>query len=57
MKITLREIKENQQGTNSEEEEARIRINDFEHKEEINIQLGQNKETRTQINKDSIRRL
>ena len=41
MKITLSEIKKNLQGTNSEGKEARIQINDFEHKEEINIQQEQ----------------
>ena len=37
--------KKNLQGTISEEEEARIQINDLEHKEEINIQPGQQEET------------
>ena len=34
------------QGTNSEGKEARVQIKDLEHKEEINSQLEQNKETR-----------
>ena len=42
MKATLSEIKKNPQGTNSEGKEARVQINDLEHKEEINIQPDQN---------------
>ena len=38
MKATLSEIKKNLQGTNSEGEEAWIKINNLEHKEEISIQ-------------------
>ena len=38
MEVTLSEIKRNLQGTNSEGKEARIQINDLEHKEEISIQ-------------------
>ena len=41
MKATLTEIKKNLQGTNSEGKEARIQINDLEHKEEIHIQPEQ----------------
>ena len=37
MKVTLSEMK-NLQGTNRERKEARIQINNLEHKEEINIQ-------------------
>ena len=48
MKVTLSEIKTNPQGTNSKGKEARIQINDLEHKEEINIQPEQNEETRIQ---------
>ena len=40
------EIKKNIQGTNSERKETRTQINDLEQKEEINIQLEQNEETR-----------
>ena len=40
------EIKENMQGTNSEGKEIRTQINDLEQKEEINIQLEHNEETR-----------
>ena len=55
--VMLSGIRKNLQGTNSEGEEARIQINDLEHKEKISIQLEQQEETRTQKNKDSIRSL
>ena len=42
------EIKENAQGTNSDRKEAGTQINGLEQKEEINIQLEQNEETRIQ---------
>ena len=48
MKPMLRETKENVQGTNSDGKETGTQINDLEQKEEINIQLEQNEETRTQ---------
>ena len=51
MKSTLSELKKNPQGTNSERKEAGIPINDLEQKEEINIQLEQNEETRIQKNR------
>ena len=57
MKVTLREIKKNKQGTNREGKEARNQINDLEYKEEINIQPEQKDETRIKKNEDSIRRL
>ena len=38
MKATLTGIKKNPQGTNSEGKEARVQINDLEHKEETLIQ-------------------
>ena len=58
IKVTLREIKKNVQGTSSEGKEARIQINNLEHKEEINIQPEKNEETRIKKkNEDSIRRL
>ena len=44
----LSEIKENVQGTKGEGKEARTQINCLEQKEEINIQLEQNEETRIQ---------
>ena len=46
MKAMLRETKENVQGTNSDGKETRTQINNLEQKEEINIQPGQNEETR-----------
>ena len=46
MKVTISEIKKNLKGTNSEGKEARIQINDLEHKEEINIQPEQKEEIR-----------
>ena len=48
MKVTQSEIKQNIQGTNSEGKETRTQINNLEQKEEINIQLEQNEETRIQ---------
>ena len=48
MKATQSEIKENIQGTNSEGKETGTQINNLEQKEEINIQLEQNEETRIQ---------
>ena len=46
MNVTLSEIKKNLQGTISGGEEARIQINDLEHKKEISIQREQKEETR-----------
>ena len=46
MKVTLSEIKKNLQETNSGGDEARIQINDLEHKEEISIQPEQQEEKR-----------
>ena len=46
VKNTQNEIKQNIQGTNSDRKEIRTQINDLEQKEEINIQLEQNEETR-----------
>ena len=48
MKATLSEIKKNPQRTNSEGKEARVQINNLEHKEEINSQPVQNEERRMQ---------
>ena len=48
MKAIQSEIKENVQGTNSEGKETGTQINDLEQKEELNIQLEQNEETRIQ---------
>ena len=54
IKAIQSEIKENIQGTNSEEKETRTQINDLEQKEEINIQLEQNEETRIQKNEERL---
>ena len=51
------EIKVNIQGTNSEGKETRIQINNLEQKEEMNIQLEQNEETRIQKNEEKLRNL
>ena len=48
MKAMKSEVKENIQGTNSEEKETGTQINDLDQKEEINIQPEQNEETRIQ---------
>ena len=45
MKAIQSEIKENIQGTNSEEKKTRTQIYDLEQKEQINIQPEQNEET------------
>ena len=42
------EIKQNIQGTNREGKETRTQINNLEQKEERNIQLEQNEESRNQ---------
>ena len=57
MKAMLSEIKENVQGTNSEEMETRTQINDLDQKEEINIQPEQNEETRIQKNEERLGKL
>ena len=44
------EIKENVQGTNSDGKETGTQINNLEQKDEINIRLEQNEETRIQKN-------
>ena len=55
MKDTQNEIKQNIQGTNSDKKETRIQSNNLEQKEEINIQLDQNKETRIHKNEERLR--
>ena len=50
MKPMLRQTKENVQGTNRYAKETGTQINYLEQKEEINIQLEQNKQTRIQKN-------
>ena len=57
MKPIQSEIKENIQGSNSEVKETGTQINDLEQKEEINIQLEQNEETRIQKNEESLRKV
>ena len=49
------EIKENMQGTNSEGKEIGIQINGVAQKEDINIQLDQNEETRIQKIEERLR--
>ena len=51
------EIKKNVRGTNSDGKETGAHINGVDQKEEINIQLEQNKETRIQNNEERIRNL
>ena len=57
MKAMKSEIKENVQGTNSEGEKTGTQINSLEQKEEINIQLERNEETRIQKNEERLRNL
>ena len=57
VKAIQSEIKKNIQGANSEGKETRAQINDLEQKEEINMQLEQNEETRIQKNKERLRTL
>ena len=57
MKATQSEIKQNIQGINSDRKETRTQINNLEQKEEINIQLEQNEETRIQKNEEKLRNL
>ena len=52
-----KQIKENVQGSNSEEKETRTQINGLDQKEERNIQPEQNEETRIQKNEESLRNL
>ena len=51
MKDTQNEIKQNIQGTNSDRKETRIRSNDLEQKEEINIQHLQNRMKKQEFKK------
>ena len=57
MKDTQSEIKQNIQGTNSDGRETRTQSNDLEQKEQINIQVEQNRETRIQKNEERLRNL
>ena len=51
VKAMQSEIEKNIQGTNSKGKETRTRINNLEQKEEINIQLEQNEDTKIQKKK------
>ena len=53
MKAVQNEMKRNVQGTNSDGKEIGTQINGLEQKEEINIQLQQNEETRIQEKRKS----
>ena len=48
VKAMKSEIKENEQGTNSEEKETGTQVNGLDQKEEINIQPRQSEEARIQ---------
>ena len=54
MKDSQNEIKQNIQGSNSDRKETGTQSNDLEQKEEINIQLEQNEETRIQKNDERL---
>ena len=54
MKAMKSEIKQNIKRTNSEGKETGTKINNLEHKEEINIRPEQNEETRIQKNEKSL---
>ena len=55
MKDTQNEIKQNIQGTNSDRKETRTQSNNLEQKEEINIWLEHNEETRIQKSEERLR--
>ena len=57
MKTMKSEVKENIEGTNTEGKETGTHINNLEQKEEINVQLEQNEETRIQKNEEKLRNL
>ena len=57
MKAMKSEIKENEQGTNSDGTETGTQINGVDQKEERNIQPEKNEDTRIQKNEDSLRNL
>ena len=56
MKATLRETKENAQGTNSDGKETGTQINGVNQKEEMNIQTEKNEATRIQKNEERLRK-
>ena len=57
VKAMLTEIKENVQGTNSDRNETRTKINNVGRKKERNIQPEQNEQTRIQKNEERLRNL
>ena len=57
VKAVQSEIKENVQGTNSEEKETRTQIKGLDQKGEINIHPEQNEETRIQKSEKGPREL
>ena len=57
MKAMLSEIKENVQGTNSDEKETGTQINSVDQKEERNIQPEKNEEIRIQKHEERLRNL
>ena len=57
VKAMKSEIKENVQGTNSGGKETGTQINGVDQKEERNIQLEKNEETRIQKNEEKLRNL
>ena len=57
MRDTQNEIRQNIQGTNNDRKETRTQINGLEQKEERNIQLEQNEETRIQKSEEKLRNL
>ena len=57
VKAMKSKIKENVQGNNSDRKETRTQINDFEQKEEINIQPEQNEEINVQKSEERLRKL
>ena len=57
VKAMKSKIKENAQGTNSDRKETGTQTNDFDWKEEINIQLEQNEGTRIQKSEERLRNL
>ena len=57
VKAIQSEIKQNIQGTNSDGKETGIQIHDLQQKQEINIPLEQNEETRIQKNEERLRNI
>ena len=55
VKAMKSEIRENVQGTNSEGKETMTQISSLDQKEEINIELEQNEETRIKKNEERLR--